>query len=54
MVDCPHCGSSNTEWLDIVGDVADPQGSIYKCTDCGSEFDDLPDMPAWKRGGGDQ
>jgi len=50
-MNCPRCDSEETKWLSIVGDDANPQGSIYKCNDCGKEFDDLPEMPAWKRGG---
>lgn len=48
MTECPDCESEDTEWLNIVGDAAQPTGSIYRCRDCGTEFDDLPDGPAWK------
>lgn len=39
MSGCPDCGGE-LQWLEIMGDVARPGGSIYECGDCGSTWDE--------------
>ena len=37
VIDCPHCGSSNTEMISLFGSTACK--SLYKCNDCQEPFD---------------
>lgn len=57
-IHCPHCGSLNVlyvpqaknpaNWLSAIaswlfGNYAVPVKQVYRCFDCDSEFEDLPD-----------
>jgi ring-1,2-phenylacetyl-CoA epoxidase subunit PaaD len=37
VINCPHCGSSNTEMISLFGSTACK--SLYKCNDCQEPFD---------------